>query len=70
MFDNSFSRGEPFVFPLGAGQVIKGWDEGLALLPKGTKATLFIPYELGYGETGSPPSIPPRSELIFYVEVN
>jgi FKBP-type peptidyl-prolyl cis-trans isomerase FkpA len=70
MFDNSFARGEPFVFPLGAGQVIKGWDEGLALLTKGTKATLFIPYELGYGETGSPPSIPPRSELIFYVEVN
>ena len=68
MFDNSFSRGEPYMFPLGAGQVIKGWDEGIALLPKGTKATLFVPYDLAYGE-GDRQGIPGKSELIFYVEV-
>ena len=69
MFDNSFSRGSEFVFPLGAGQVIRGWDEGIALLKKGSKATLFIPAELGYGATGSPPRIPAGAELIFYIEV-
>lgn len=69
MFDNSFRRGEPITFPLGMGRVIKGWDEGLALLKKGAKATLFIPYELAYGEAGRPPSIPAKSELVFYVEM-
>ena len=44
-------------------------DEGIALLKEGSKATLFIPYELGYGETGSPPTIPAKAELIFYVEL-
>ncbi len=68
-FDNSFKRGSSFDFPLGQGRVIKGWDEGIALLNKGAKATLFIPYELGYGEAGSPPNIPPKSELVFYVEL-
>lgn len=69
-FDNSFKRGQLFNFPLGAGRVIRGWDEGFALLSPGTKATLFIPAELGYGPQGSPPRIPPNSELIFYVEMD
>ncbi len=68
-FDNSFKRGRTFDFPLGAGRVIKGWDEGIALLKEGAKATLFIPSDLGYGERGSPPNIPPNSELVFYVEL-
>jgi len=69
MFDNSFKRGQAFNFPLGQGRVIKGWDEGIALLKEGTKATLFIPSELGYGAAGSPPNIPGDAELIFYVEL-
>lgn len=69
-FDNSFKRGQMFNFPLGAGRVIRGWDEGFALLSPGTKATLFIPAELGYGAQGSPPRIPPNSELMFYVEMD
>jgi FKBP-type peptidyl-prolyl cis-trans isomerase FkpA len=68
MFDNSFQRGDPFQFRLGMGQVIPGWDEGIALLKEGAKATLFIPSDLGYGPQGSGP-IPPESELIFYVEL-
>ncbi len=68
-FDNSYSRGTPFTFPLGAGRVIQGWDEGIALLNVGSKATLFVPYELGYGDAGSPPVIPAKAELIFYVEL-
>lgn len=69
MFDNSFKRGQAFNFPLGAGRVIKAWDEGIDLLREGDKATLFVPYELGYGKAGSPPNIPPSSELVFYVEL-
>ena len=69
MFDNSWTRGMPHQFPLGQGQVIQGWDEGLQLLNKGTKATLFIPANLGYGAAGNPPSIPENSALIFYVEL-
>jgi len=69
MFDNSFKRGQAFNFPLGQGRVIKGWDEGIALFKEGTKATLFIPSELGYGATGSPPNIPGGAELIFYIEL-
>ena len=69
MFDNSFQRGQPFTFQLGMGMVIPGWDEGFQLLNKGAKATLFIPAELGYGERGSGATIPPGSELIFYVEL-
>ncbi len=68
MFDNSFSRGQPFTFALGKGQVIKGWDLGIALLKPGGSATLFIPYQIAYGEAGRPPSIPAKSELVFYVE--
>ena len=54
---------------VGIGQVIPGWDEGLQLLNKGAKASLYIPYELAYGATGSPPAIPPAANLYFYVEV-
>ncbi|NRB50387.1 MAG: FKBP-type peptidyl-prolyl cis-trans isomerase [Saprospiraceae bacterium] len=68
-FDDAFSRGSSFDFPLGAGRVIKGWDEGIAELTKGSKAFLFVPSEMGYGGTGSPPVIPPDAELIFYVEL-
>lgn len=68
-FDNSFSRGQVFNFPLGAGQVIQGWDEGVALLSEGAKAVFMVPAELGYGERGAPPTIPPGAELVFYVEL-
>ena len=68
MFDNSFGRGQPFNFPLGAGRVIKGWDEGVALLKGGDRAVFFIPSELGYGKAGSGQKIPADSELVFYIE--
>jgi FKBP-type peptidyl-prolyl cis-trans isomerase FkpA len=68
-FDNSFKRGQAFNFPIGQGRVIAGWDEGLSILKKGTKATLFIPYQLAYKEAGSPPVIPAKADLAFYVEL-
>lgn len=70
MFDNSFRRGQVFSFPLGVGQVIPGWDKGIALLNKGSKATLFIPYDMAYGAAGKPPTIPAKSDLVFYVELD
>lgn len=66
-FDNSFKRGQAFPLQVGAGSVIPGWDEGLALLKKGDKAFFFIPPALGYGAQAAG-AIPPNSELIFYVE--
>ncbi|MEZ5039917.1 MAG: serine hydrolase [Saprospiraceae bacterium] len=69
MFDNSFQRGQPFLFPLGRGRVIEGWDQGFQQLREGDKATLFISSQMAYGERGAPPSIPPNTNLIFYVEV-
>lgn len=69
MFDSSRSRGEPIRFPLGQGQVIRGWDEGIALCQQGTRLKLTIPYELAYGEAGRPPAIPPKATLIFDVEL-
>ena len=69
LFDNSFESGEPIVFPIGMKKVIEGWDEGIGMLDIGSKATLFIPYKLAYGEAGSPPKIPERADLAFYVEV-
>ena len=68
-FDNSYKRAEAFEFILGKGMVIKGWDEGMALLSEGAEATFFIPYSLAYGEAGRPPSIPAKSELVFFIEL-
>lgn len=68
-FDSSVDRGVPFSFPLGAGRVIKGWDEGVAGMRVGGKRTLLIPAELGYGAQGSGGVIPPEADLIFEVEL-
>lgn len=68
-FDSSVDRGQPFQFKLGAGQVIKGWDVGFANITIGSKATLLIPYSYGYGEQGYPGAIPPKSTLVFDVEL-
>lgn len=68
-FDSSFSRNRPFTFNLGAGQVIRGWDEGVAGMKVGEKRRLFIPAALGYGARGAGPVIKPNSDLIFDVEL-
>ncbi|GGC95082.1 FKBP-type peptidyl-prolyl cis-trans isomerase [Undibacterium terreum] len=67
-FDSSVGRG-PFSFPLGAGRVIQGWDQGVAGMKVGGKRTLIIPSELGYGENGAGSKIPPGANLIFDVEL-
>ena len=69
VFDSSYKRKEPIGFAIGVGQVIKGWDEGIALLSKGAKATLIIPSHLGYGPNGAGGVIPPNATLKFEVEL-
>jgi len=68
-FDSSFDHGEPFTIAYGQHQVILGWDTGFDGMRLGGKRRLFIPYQLAYGPNGKPPTIPPKSELIFDVEL-
>jgi peptidylprolyl isomerase len=68
-FESSVDSNQPIVFPVGVGRVIKGWDEGLMTMKAGGKRKLIISPQLGYGEQGAPPVIPPNAELIFDIEL-
>jgi peptidylprolyl isomerase len=68
-FDASWDRGEPFTFTLGAGEVIPGWDQGVAGMKVGGRRELIIPPNLGYGPAGAPPAIPPNETLVFVVDL-
>jgi peptidylprolyl isomerase len=69
VFDASWKRHEPFTFTLGKGQVIPGWDQGVAGMKVGGRRELIIPAELAYGKRGSPPTIPPNAPLVFVVDL-
>ncbi len=66
-FDSSHDRGQPLTYPLG--KLIRGWQEGIPGMKPGGVRRLYIPYQLGYGETGQPPNIPPKADLLFEVEM-
>ncbi len=68
-FDSSWSRSEPYTFPLGEGQVIPGWDQGVAGMKVGGRRELIIPPELAYGKTGQPPAIGPNETLVFVIDL-
>ncbi len=68
-FDSSLDNGKPFAFRLGAGEVIEGWDKGIEGMRVGGKRELIIPAQLGYGDSGAPPDIPPRATLDFEVQL-
>src|SRR5580692_10415720 len=68
-FDSSVDRDDPFSFVLGQGQVIQGWDQGVATMRVGDKVKLTIPPELAYGDGGYPGAIPPKATLVFEVEL-
>ena len=68
-FDSSLDRGQPFVFPLGTGKVIRGWDEGVEGMQVGGKRVLMIPAHMGYGQRGAGGVIPPNASLVFEVEL-
>lgn len=67
--DSSYKRGAPFTFRLGSGMAIQGFEEAFLTMRKGERRTLIIPYWLGYGISGNPPTIPPRATLVFDVEL-
>lgn len=69
IFDTTIPDNEPFVFELGDPQIIKGWNEGIALMREGEKFRFIIPWKLAYGKKGLPPNIPPKTDLIFDIEL-
>jgi hypothetical protein len=69
VFDQALDTAKPFVFRVGRGQVIDGWDEGLQRMKVGERSLFIVPFELGYGTRGSPPKIPRRATLVFEVEL-
>jgi FKBP-type peptidyl-prolyl cis-trans isomerase len=68
-FDSSYDRGQPFSFKLSSGQVIQGWDQGVAGMKEGGLRELIIPPDLAYGAQGQPPSIPPNATLVFVIDL-
>ena len=68
-FDASWDNGQPFTFQLGSGQVIQGWDQGIAGMKVGGRRELIVPPDLGYGAQGSPPTIEPNETLVFVVDL-